>query len=71
MNAVAPGYFHTALTDELLADSVKWERVLSRIPMGRLGTPDDLAGAVVFLLSDASAYVTGQLLNVDGGWLAA
>ncbi|MHB8692084.1 MAG: SDR family NAD(P)-dependent oxidoreductase [Solirubrobacteraceae bacterium] len=71
VNAVAPGYFHTALTDELLSDPRERERVLSRIPMRRLGTPDDLAGAAVFLLSDASAYVTGQSLNVDGGWLAS
>ena len=44
--------------------------VLDRVPMGRLGDPADLAGAVVFLLSPASGYITGQLLPVDGGWLA-
>jgi len=44
--------------------------VLDRVPMGRLGEPADLAGAVVFLLSPASGYITGQLLPVDGGWLA-
>lgn len=70
-NVLGPGYFHTKLTDELLSDPDNTQRVLSRIPMGRLGTPDDLGGAAVFLLSGASAYLTGQLLNVDGGWLAA
>lgn len=71
VNCLAPGYFKTALTADLFADSERAAWVLSRIPMGRLGVAADLAGAVIFLLSDASAYVTGQLLNVDGGWLAA
>lgn len=70
-NVIGPGYFHTQLTDDLLRDPANRERVMGRIPMGRLGTPQDLGGAAVFLLSDASAYVSGQLLNVDGGWLAA
>lgn len=70
-NVIGPGYFHTELTDELLADPDNRRRIIGRIPMGRLGTPSDLGGAAVFLLSDASSYMTGQLLNVDGGWLAA
>jgi 2-dehydro-3-deoxy-D-gluconate 5-dehydrogenase len=71
VNCLAPGYFKTVLTADLFADPDRAAWVLSRIPMGRLGNPDDLAGAVIFLLSDASSYITGQLLNVDGGWLAA
>jgi NAD(P)-dependent dehydrogenase (short-subunit alcohol dehydrogenase family) len=70
VNAVCPGYFRTALTEELFADPRRSAWVHSRIPMGRLGVGADLAGAVVYLLSDAAGYVTGQLINVDGGWLA-
>jgi NAD(P)-dependent dehydrogenase (short-subunit alcohol dehydrogenase family) len=70
VNCLAPGYFKTALTADLFADAERAAWVLSRIPMGRLGTAGDLTGAVVFLLSEASAYVTGHVLNVDGGWLA-
>jgi 2-deoxy-D-gluconate 3-dehydrogenase len=71
VNALCPGYFHTELTAALFADPQRSAWVHSRIPMGRLGVADDLAGAAVFLLSSASGYVTGLLLNVDGGWLAA
>ena len=70
VNAILPGYFHTALTDALLTDPAQRDRVLSRIPMRRLGTVDDLGGAAVFLLSAASSYITGHCLTVDGGWLA-
>jgi NAD(P)-dependent dehydrogenase (short-subunit alcohol dehydrogenase family) len=70
VNGIAPGYFRTELTADLLADPERASWVLDRIPMGRLGEPADLAGAVLFLLSPASGYVTGQLLPVDGGWLA-
>ncbi|ABL83695.1 short-chain dehydrogenase/reductase SDR [Nocardioides sp. JS614] len=70
-NVVGPGYFHTQLTDDLFTDPANRARILGRIPAGRLGTPADLGGAVVFLLSDASRYLTGQLINVDGGWLAS
>lgn len=70
VNAVAPGYFKTALTAQVFADPERAAWVESRIPMRRIGVPSDLDGAIVFLLSDASAYITGQLLNVDGGWLA-
>ena len=70
VNAVCPGYFHTALTDDLLSDPDRRSRLLARIPMQRFGIPDDLAGAVIFFLSAASNYVTGQVINVDGGWLA-
>lgn len=70
VNALCPGYYETDLTADLLSEPARRKWVLSRIPMGRLGMPEDLAGAVVFLLSGASAYCTGQVLNVDGGWLA-
>jgi Enoyl-(Acyl carrier protein) reductase len=60
----------TELTADLFADPDRAAWVLDRVPMGRLGDPADLAGAVVFLLSPASGYITGHLLPVDGGWLA-
>jgi NAD(P)-dependent dehydrogenase (short-subunit alcohol dehydrogenase family) len=63
----APFFLSTALHRDQLRRAA-W--VLDRVPMGRLGDPADLAGAVVFLLSPASGYITGQLLPVDGGWLA-
>ena len=70
VNAICPGYFHTALTSELFEDPERRDRLLTRIPMQRFGVADDLAGAVIFFLSGASSYVTGQVINVDGGWLA-
>jgi NAD(P)-dependent dehydrogenase (short-subunit alcohol dehydrogenase family) len=70
VNGVAPGYFRTELTASLLDDPERAAWVHSRIPMGRLGTADDLSGAVIFLLSDAAAYLTGQMVTVDGGWTA-
>ena len=70
VNAICPGYFHTALTAELFADTERRDRLLTRIPMQRFGVADDLAGAVIYFLSAASSYVTGQVINVDGGWLA-
>lgn len=70
VNALAPGYFHTDLTDELFKDEESAARIRGRIPMGRLGVADDLAGAMIFLLSPASSYVTGQVITVDGGWRA-
>ena len=65
VNAVAPGYITTDMTNEL-NDEVK-EQMKSSIPLGRLGTPDDVANLVCFLASDASEYITGQTFNVDGG----
>lgn len=70
-NVIGPGYFRTKLTEDLFAEPGNEERILGRIPTGRLGTAADLGGPAVFLLSDASAYLTGQLINVDGGWLAS
>jgi NAD(P)-dependent dehydrogenase (short-subunit alcohol dehydrogenase family) len=71
VNAVIPGYIETQLTQDLLADPERRAWVLSRIPMARIGTPEDLAGAIVFLSSDAAKYITGQSIVVDGGWLAS
>lgn len=70
-NVIGPGYFHTKMTEDLFADPAAKERVLSRIPSRQLGHPADVGALSVFLLSNASAYITGQLLNVDGGWLAS
>ncbi|TCO50839.1 2-dehydro-3-deoxy-D-gluconate 5-dehydrogenase KduD [Actinocrispum wychmicini] len=70
VNAIAPGYFATDNTAALRADERRYEEILGRIPTGRWGSPDDLAGAAVFLASSASDYVTGHVLAVDGGWLA-
>jgi 2-dehydro-3-deoxy-D-gluconate 5-dehydrogenase len=69
VNAIAPGYIATDNTAALRADSIRSEAILSRIPAGRWGTPDDLKGATVFLCSKASDYVNGAVLVVDGGWL--
>lgn len=65
VNAVAPGYITTDMTNEL-NDEVK-EQLKSSIPLGRLGTPDDVANLVCFLASDEAGYITGQTFNVDGG----
>jgi 2-deoxy-D-gluconate 3-dehydrogenase len=70
VNAIAPGYMDTRLTAPLLADPDRSKAILDRIPAGRWGTSDDLAGAVVFLAAPASDYVHGAILPVDGGWLA-
>ena len=69
VNAIAPGYMATDNTAALRADPEREHAISSRIPAGRWGTPADLQGAVVFLASDASAYVTGATVPVDGGWL--
>lgn len=70
VNAIAPGYMATANTAALRDDAQRNDEILGRIPAGRWGTPDDLAGPVVFLASSASDYVHGHTLAVDGGWLA-
>jgi len=71
VNAVLPGYYKTALTEDLFKNEERAKWVLSRIPLGRTGLPEDLAGTVVFLSSEASDYVTGQIIPVDGGWLSS
>ena len=70
VNAIAPGYMATDNTQALRDDPDRSRQLLERIPAGRWGTPDDVAGAVVFLASRASDYVNGHVLVVDGGWLA-
>jgi len=69
-NAIAPGYMATDNTKPLREDPERNKAILERIPAGRWGTPDDLKGAVVFLASDASSYMNGYTIAVDGGWLA-
>lgn len=69
VNAIAPGYIATDVTQALRDDEDRYQAILGRIPAGRWGTPDDLKGAIVFLSSDASNYMHGTILAVDGGWL--
>ncbi|SOH93866.1 2-deoxy-D-gluconate 3-dehydrogenase [Monaibacterium marinum] len=69
-NAVAPGYIATNNTEALRNDPQRAADILGRIPAGRWGDPTDIAGAVTFLCTPAAKYITGTILNVDGGWLA-
>jgi len=69
VNAIAPGYMRTTNTAALQADETRNRQILERIPAGRWGEPEDVAGAAVFLSSPASDYVNGHLLVVDGGWM--
>ncbi len=70
VNAIAPGYISTNNTAALQADETRNRQIMERIPAGRWGRPQDIAGAALFLASPASDYVTGHILAVDGGWLA-
>ncbi len=70
VNAIAPGYMATDLNVALLADPARSQSISERIPAGRWGTADDVAGAVVFLASPTSDYLHGHMLVIDGGWLA-
>lgn len=71
VNAVAPGYVRTAMTEPAFLDKERYEWMLSRIPMARFGTPEDIGNTVLFLASPASDYITGEVIYVDGGWMAA
>ena len=70
VNGIGPGYIHTHMTQPLVDDPEFSAWVAKRTPLGRWGRPQDLAGAAVFLASYAAAFVTGQIIYVDGGWLA-
>lgn len=70
VNAIAPGYMITNNTEALRNDKKRYQEILERIPAGRWGEPGDMAGPVVFLASDASNYIHGYTIAVDGGWLA-
>ncbi|KAL4798696.1 hypothetical protein BDV19DRAFT_396573 [Aspergillus venezuelensis] len=69
VNAIAPGYVATDMNTALIQDKNRADSILARIPAGRWGDPDDFRGSVVFLASRASAYVSGEILTVDGGWM--
>jgi len=71
VNGLGPGYFRTALTEPFYRDPAWQETMLAKIPLRRFGRLEDLLGAAIFLCSDAAAYVTGQILYVDGGYLAS
>lgn len=70
VNAIAPGYMATDNTKQIREDEKRSEEILSRIPAGRWGTPEDLVGTAIFLSSDAANYINGHTIAVDGGWLA-
>lgn len=69
VNAIAPGYVETDMNTALIQDKERAASILSRIPAGRWGNPDDFKGPVVYLASQASAYVSGEVHTVDGGWM--
>jgi 2-deoxy-D-gluconate 3-dehydrogenase len=71
VNGISPGYIDTPMTAPLQDDEAKNAWILSRVPLKRWGTPEDMAGLYVFLASDAASYITGQIFPVDGGWLGA
>ncbi|MBK1875821.1 SDR family oxidoreductase [Pelagicoccus mobilis] len=69
VNAIAPGYIDTDVTEALRNDPVRSQQILARIPAGRWGKPEDFKGPAVFLSSDAASYVHGTIMTVDGGWM--
>jgi len=70
VNAIGPGWVNTELTEPLRQDKERFTEITGRIPLGRWADPEDLAGAAVFLASNASNYITGQTIFIDGGWLS-
>jgi NAD(P)-dependent dehydrogenase (short-subunit alcohol dehydrogenase family) len=70
VNAVAPGYVSTAMTEELWSDEARRAETTARIPLGRFASPDEISPAALFLLSPAAGYITGEVLHVDGGYVA-
>lgn len=71
VNAIGPGYFRTPMTEPFFQDPDHRKWIEERIPMGRVGIDEDIIGSVIFLCSQASDYLTGQIIYVDGGWLAS
>jgi NAD(P)-dependent dehydrogenase (short-subunit alcohol dehydrogenase family) len=71
VNAIAPGYFRTPLTEKIVMGTARGEEILIRTPMKRFGELEELVGAAIFLASDAASFVTGTVLVVDGGFLAS
>jgi 2-deoxy-D-gluconate 3-dehydrogenase len=69
VNAIAPGYIDTDMNVALINDSDRNTGIMARIPAGRWGRPEDFKGPVVFLASEGSSYVSGELVTVDGGWM--
>lgn len=69
VNAIAPGYIDTDMNEALIANETRARQILERIPAGRWGRPEDFKGIVVFLASNACAYVSGEVVTVDGGWM--
>jgi NAD(P)-dependent dehydrogenase (short-subunit alcohol dehydrogenase family) len=68
VNAIAPGFFPSEMTSGVQQDQATMQHITSRTPMGRFGRPEELAGPLILLASDAGSYITGHILNVDGGW---
>ncbi len=71
INTIAPGVIETPMVDPIKSDEEGLKGLLARLPMGRMGRPEEISSAVLFLASDASSYMTGAVINVDGGWLAS
>jgi len=71
VNAIAPGVFRTALNSQLLDSTPRGQEFLTRTPMGRFGKTEELVGAAIYLASDAASFVTGEIITVDGGFLAS
>lgn len=69
VNAIAPGYIDTDMNEALIQNPTRARQILERIPAGRWGKPEDFKGTVIFLASEASSYITGEILTVDGGWM--